>query len=433
MNTQRLTRSFHLLWASTAVSNAGDGIALVALPLLATAVTSDPVLIAGVATAQRLPWLLFTLLSGVVVDRVNRARLQGLTNYLRALILGTLALGTGLGWVSIYWLLAGAFLLGIAELFFDNAAFALLPSVVAKDDLERANSRIYTTQTIANEFVGPPLGGTLFSVAAAIPLAANALLYTVAALLVGLLPKSLRLPHEPRTNASATTVVAVRREIAEGMRWFWGHRLLHLLGIKAAFEHGCWAATNALLVLVVQERLGMDAAGYGILLAVGAVGGLFGGVMASRLISSMGAGSAVLLNLLIQSVAFAGIAVSDSPFVVALMLIGISFTGSIGGIVGISFRQAVIPDALLGRVVSAFRMYALGGMALGALIGGLLARAFGLATPYWLSSALLLLLFVLLLPYVNNHTLAAARLAAQSPMPPAAASADGVASTAGDT
>lgn len=199
----------------------------------------------------------------------------------------------------------------------------------------------------------------------------------MAAALIGLLPGLFRTERV----AAATTPAAIGREIGEGVRWFWNHRLLHLLGIKAAFEHGCWAATNALLVLVVQERLGMDAAGYGLLLAAGAVGGVIGGITASWLIRRIGAGSAVLLNLLIQSVAFAGIALSTNPLVVAVMLIGISFTGSIGGVVGISFRQAVIPNALLGRVVSAFRMYALGGMALGALIGGLLARGFGLLTP----------------------------------------------------
>ncbi len=217
------------------------------------------------------------------------------------------------------------------------------------------------------------------------------------------------------TSPSSTPLHAtIWREIGEGAHWFWGHRLLHLLGIKAAFEHGCWAATNAILVLIVQERLGLDAAGYGVLLAAGAVGGVFGGLIASWLIRHIGAGSAVLLNLLIQSMAFAGIALSTNAFVVALMLVGISFTGSIGGVIGISFRQAVIPDPLLGRVISAFRMYALGGMALGALIGGLLARSFGLLTPYWLSSALLLLLFFVLLPQLNNRTMAQARLAAKT-------------------
>lgn len=405
------SRPFYLLWTSTAVSNVGDGIALVVLPLLAATLTRDPVLIAGVATAQRLPWLFFTLISGVVVDRVDRRQLQAWTNGFRAVVLGLLMLGVGLGWVSIYWIFVVAFLLGVAETLFDNAAFALLPAVVQQDELERANSRIYTTQTIANEFVGPPTGGTLFALAAVLPLGLNAICYALAATLVGLLPGSFRARRDTHAMPS-TTARVIWQEIAEGMRWFWGHRLLHLLGVKAAFEHGCWAATNALLVLVAQERLGMDAAGYGLLLAAGAIGGVIGGIMAGWLIRRLGAGSAVLLNLIIQSVAFAGIALSTNPFVVALMLVGISFTGSIGGIVGISFRQAVIPDALLGRVISAFRMYALGGMALGALIGGLLARGFGLLTPYWLSSGLLLLLFFYFLPHVNNRTLAQARQAA---------------------
>lgn len=405
------SRPFYLLWTSTAVSNVGDGIALVVLPLLAATLTRDPVLIAGVATAQRLPWLFFTLISGVVVDRVDRRQLQAWTNGFRAVVLGLLTLGVGLGWVSIYWIFVVAFLLGVAETLFDNAAFALLPAVVQQDELERANSRIYTTQTIANEFVGPPTGGTLFALAAVLPLGLNAICYALAATLVGLLPGSFRARRDTNTMPP-TTARVIWQEIGEGMRWFWHHRLLHLLGVKAAFEHGCWAATNALLVLVVQERLGMDAAGYGLLLAAGAVGGVIGGITASWLIGRIGAGSAVLLNLLIQSVAFAGIALSTNALIVALMLVGVSFTGSIGGIVGISFRQAVIPDALLGRVISAFRMYALGGMALGALIGGLLARGFGLLTPYWLSSGLLLLLFFYFLPHVNNRTLAQARQAA---------------------
>lgn len=95
-------------------------------------------------------------------------------------------------------------------------------------------------------------------------------------------------------------------EIIEGLRWFWGHRLLHALGVKAAWEHGCWAATNAILVLLVQERLGLDAVSYGLLLGAGALGGVVGGLSASWIIERLGAGSAAMLNLLIQAVAYAG-------------------------------------------------------------------------------------------------------------------------------
>lgn len=124
------------------------------------------------------------------------------------------------------------------------------------------------------------------------------------------------------------------------------------------------------------------------------------------------AGSAAMLNLLIQAVAYAGIALSANPFVVALMLALQSYTGSIGGVVGVSFRQAIIPDQLMGRVSSAFRLYALGAMAVGAAAGGLLARSFGLLASYWLSALIMLVLSIALLPVINNRAMAAARLAA---------------------
>lgn len=404
---RQLGAPFRLLWSATGLSNLGDGIALVAVPLAAANLTRDPLLIAAVSSAQRLPWLLFVLVSGVIVDRSDRRRLQQAANLARALLLAGLGGALLLGWASIGLLAAIAFGLGIAETLFDNAAIALLPAVVARADLERANGRLYTTQTIANEFVGPPLGGGLFALAAGLPLLLVAACYGLAAALVGLLRGTFR-PSQPRLWSPAI----VGAEIAEGLRWFWGHRLLHALGIKAAWEHGCWAATNAILVLIVQERLGLDAAGYGLLLSAGAVGGVLGGLSASRVIARLGSGSAAMLNLLIQAIAYAGIALSASPAVVALMLGLQSYTGSIGGVVGESFRQAIIPNQLMGRVGSAFRLYALGAMALGAFAGGLLARSFGLLAPYWLSALAMLALAVALLPTINNRSLAEARRAA---------------------
>lgn len=401
-----LGKPFRLLWAATATSNLGDGICLVALPLLAASLSRDPLLIAAVAGAQRLPWLLFVLVSGVIVDRSDRRRLQQAANLVRAALLGALGLAVLLGWASTPLLVVVALGLGVAETLFDNAAIALLPAVVGRDDLERANGRLYTTQNIANEFVGPPLGGGLFALAAAAPLLLVAGCYGVAATLVSLLRGTFR-----PTQREPWSLRLVGAEVREGLRWFWGHRLLHALGIKAAWEHGCWAATNAVLVLVVQERLGLDAAGYGLLLSAGALGGVLGGLSSSRLIGRIGAGSAAMLNLLIQAVAYAGIALSVSPAVVALMLGLQSYTGSIGGVVGASFRQAIIPDGLMGRVSSAFRLYALGAMAVGALVGGLLARSFGLLAPFWLSALVMVLLSAALLPTVNNRAMAEARRA----------------------
>ena len=408
----RLSRSFRLLWAATAVSNLGDGIGMVALPLMAASLTRDPLLIAGVAAAQRLPWLLFVLVSGVIIDRSDRRRLQQGANLMRGLLLGLLGAAALVGWITIPLLLGVAFLLGIAETLADTAAVALLPAVVTRDELERANGWLFTTQTVANEFVGPPLGGGLFALIAAAPLLLVAACYGLAATLISL----LRGGFQPAPSGPWSFGL-VRREIGEGLRWFWGHRLMRALGVKAAWEHGCWAATNAILVVLAQERLGLDATGYGLLLSAGAVGGVLGGLSASWIIGRIGAGSAAMLNLLIQAVAYAGIAFSISPQFVALMLALQSYTGSVGGVVGVSFRQAIIPDTLIGRVSSVFRLYALGAMAVGAVVGGLLARSFGVLAPYWLSALTMLILGVVLLPTVNNRAMIAARQAAQQARP----------------
>ncbi|MEZ4730965.1 MAG: hypothetical protein R3E79_27920 [Caldilineaceae bacterium] len=314
--------------------------------------------IAGVATAQRLPWLLFTLISGVVVDRATGAGYKHEFQRLSPWCFWPLALGAGLGRPRSTGFFAAAFLLGIAETLLTTRLCSVAggshagrsgageqPHLHHADDCQRVCSRS---------------GGNLFALAATMPLGLNVICYGLAATLVGLLPGpsvSSVMPMQPQPPLWPWA----RQEIAEGMRWFWGHRLLHLLGVKAAFEHGCWAATNALLVLVVQERLGMDAAGYGVLLAAGAARAV---IMASWLIRRLGA-AVVLLNLLIQSVAFAGIALSTNP---------------LGRSAHVGRRQlhrqhrrdrrhlvpaGGHPRCIAGAVISAFRMYALGGMALG--------------------------------------------------------------------
>jgi MFS family permease len=189
---------FRLLWAASAASNLADGVSMVALPLLAASLTRDPLQIAAVAAAQRLPWLLFVLVSGVVIDRSDRRRLQQGANLGRTLLLVVLGAATLAGWSSIPLLLGVALLLSIAETLADTAAVALLPAVVERDDLERANGRLYTTQTVANEFVGPPVGGGLFALAAAAPLLLVAACYGLAAALVSLLRGNFQpLPRDP--------------------------------------------------------------------------------------------------------------------------------------------------------------------------------------------------------------------------------------------
>ncbi|HSL59875.1 MAG TPA: MFS transporter, partial [Acidimicrobiales bacterium] len=210
--------------ASSTVSNLGDGIFLVALPLLTAQLTRDPAAVAGVAVAQGLPWLAFSLVAGALVDRLDRRRVMWITDVARAVLVAGLALAVALDAHSVPMLYAVAFGLGLAETMFDNAAQAILPRLVPSTRLEAANGRLFAAQMLTNDFLGKPVGGLLFTIGAALPFWVDAGTFAVAALLIALVPGSYR---TVRTGPPRS----LRTEIAEGLGWLWRHPVLRTLGV----------------------------------------------------------------------------------------------------------------------------------------------------------------------------------------------------------
>ena len=184
MSPSRLGPEYRKLWTASTVSNLGDGVTEVAAPLLAATLTRDPVLVAGLAFAHRLPWLLFTLVSGALVDRLDRRRIMWTADAVRTAMIGLLGLAVYAGLANLPLLYAVFFVLGTAETLFDNASQAILPAVVDREKLEKANGRLFGAQLVANEFAGPPLGGILFAAAAAAPFLLDAGTFAAAAALV---------------------------------------------------------------------------------------------------------------------------------------------------------------------------------------------------------------------------------------------------------
>lgn len=161
MSPSKLGPEYWKLWTASTISNLGDGVALVAAPLLAASLTRDPVLVAGLTFAHRLPWLLFTLPSGAVVDRLDRRRVMWTVDAFRASAIGLLGLAVLGGWASLPLMYAVFFSLGTAETLFDNAATSILPAVVPREGLEKANGRLFGAQIVCDDFAGKPLGGFL--------------------------------------------------------------------------------------------------------------------------------------------------------------------------------------------------------------------------------------------------------------------------------
>jgi MFS family permease len=382
----------------------GDGVTLVAGPLLAASLTRDPLLVGGLTFAQRVPWLLFPLISGALVDRLDRRRVMGYSDAARTALIGALGVAVLLGWANLPLMYGIFFLMGTLETLFDNASQAIIPAVVSRDRLERANSRLYAAEIVSNELAGPPLGGFLFGVAVAAPFLLDAGTFAAAAALILALRGQFR-PERPE-GAPPTTLVV---EIGEGMRWLWNHRLIRTLAIMLGVFNLTFAATEAIFVLFAQDVLGLGSFGYGVLLTSGAVGGLIGSLTADKIVAWFGSGGALQAAVLISAVVLAVVALSESAVVVWAVFLLVGITVVVWNVITVSFRQAVVPEDIFGRVNSVYRLLGWGGISVGALLGGFLARSFGLTAPFWFAAVVLAIMFFITLPFVNNQTMSKAR------------------------
>jgi MFS family permease len=397
-------RWFRRLWGSTAASNVADGVLLAAAPLLAATLTRDPLLVSGLTVAQYLPWFLFTLASGAIVDRYDRRQLLILGNTARAVAIAalTLAIATDLRHLAL--LYAAVFVMGMAETLVDNAALVVLPRLVAKDQLERANGRIFATQSVINTFIGPPLGSALFAVAATLAFLTGSVMFALAAAAAVLLPGPLA-PQVEDGQAGSSIVTDVR----EGWGYFWAHRLLRSVALQAATINLFGTATAAVLVLLATGPLGLSEAEYGWLLSAGAVGGVLGGLGAERVIRRIGAGPVMMLACLVPAAEYALLAVTSTALVAgAAMLFG-TLAATLSQVVVSTLRQAAVPDRLLGRVTSAYRLIVLGAVPLGAAVGGLSANAFGLRSPFWMAAIGLTVAALVFAPIVTTRAVADAQ------------------------
>ncbi|KIC45423.1 MFS transporter [Tateyamaria sp. ANG-S1] len=365
--------------AASGMTNLADGIAVVVWAWIASLLTRDPVLIALMPIALRLPWFLFALPAGVVTDRVDRRLLILGMDVLRAAAFAAAGLCV---WLSMplasapdagtanpalfYALLSCALFVGTAEVFRDNAAQTILPALVPHAQLEQANGRLWSVELVGNSLLGPALGAFLIAAVLWTPFALNAAMFALAALLV----LSLSGPFKPTRTEHGSW----RSDLAEGWRFLRGHPFLMVLAVITGIWNLLHQMVVIALILHVQENLGIGAQGYGLILAAGAVGGIAGGIVAARVVKLMGQNAAAQWMTLASAVAFAIMPFAPNGYVLALVLAMFEFTGLIWNTVSVSYRQRSIPDALLGRVNSIYRLLAWGMMPIGLLLSGLVVR-----------------------------------------------------------
>lgn len=384
---------FGRLWVATVASNLGDGLVLAAFPLIAAGLTVDPVAVSTITAAAGLPWLVFGPLAGAIVDRFDRRRLMVAFDTGRAVAVALFAVALANDAVELWGIYLIVFLIATGETVVDTSSQSILPALVPKHRLDVANGRLFSTMTVAHRFVGPPLGGWMFGIAAVAPIAADSVSFGIAALLIFSLSGRFR----PQLEASAP-VANLATSIVEGFKWLWANRPIRTFAIGAGLLNIGIMAGESILVLFAQEQLDLGAVGFGSLFAALAAGYAAGSALAPLITTRVPRLVVVGGSVGLIAVSLGAIAVSRHWPAAAAGLFGIGIGSGLWDVIAVSYRQAAVPDRLLGRIMAAYRVIAHGSVPVGAMVGGLVARIGGNPAAYAVGAGLVLvaLVFVVL-------------------------------------
>jgi Na+/melibiose symporter-like transporter len=381
----KLGRPFQNLFVSNLATNLGDGVIRTAGPLLAVRLTTDPLLISLLAALALLPWLFFAIPSGILIDRIDRRVALRIANGVRVVLAVGLVILFGTGNLTIWWLYIAVFIDGSCETIYDGAIRAMMPSVVSKDLLPTANSRIEAGELILQNFLAAPLTSLLFGIAVLVPLGANIGFYTLAVVLALLLPKVAS--GKQFTDIGSEPRPRWYTQFVDGYRFIMANRMFRTLWFFQTFIGLCFSAATASLVLFLIKGEGLPPSLYGVFLITGAVGGILGSVVAAPLKRRWGGGLTMAIVNLLTCVALVAVGIVPSIWVAAAGFFVSSLAVLIWNVLVMSLRQSVVPGRLLGRVHGTWRTLLWGTMPLGSVIGGLLARI-NLAYPFLIAGGL---------------------------------------------
>lgn len=373
-------RDYLLLWCGQTVNVIGTQVSQIAYPLLVLALTQSPAQAGFVAAARTVPWLVFALPAGVLVDRFNRKRVMILCSAGSALALASIALAYALNVLTIWQIVGVSFVEGTFGLVFGLAASSALPHIVTKEQLPTAVAQQNAQYSVA-ALIGPPLGGALYSISHLLPFLVDSASYIVSAGSLGF----IRTQFQRVQDGARRSVV---QDIGEGINWLWRQPLIRYM----AFLTGSLNFTSglSLIIIVLATRQGASAPAIGAIFAAAGIGGICGAFLAPKLQRRLSFGQAIIGLCWFYAASFASFAIATTLPLIALILLIQDLLAPTYDTVQYSYRLALIPDVLQGRVNSVFRLVALGTQPLGLALTGILLEKIGaeptvLALAGWLT------------------------------------------------
>lgn len=386
-----LPSAYHQLWIGKSTVGLSDFVIAAALPILAAITTESATLVAAVTTALSIPWLIFGIGAGALVDRIDRrVALIGM-GALRVLIFAVAAISLAAGLWPSATLLVAAVVTGVGLVIDETAGAALTPQVVESHQLERANARLLTAELIT-ETLAMLVAGTLAGIGGEAVFLSGALC-ALAGLLALLRLRRLPLlrPAEPRDRAD-------RRGLLDGFRVLWSIPALRLIAIIGAVINTAWTAFAATFVLfaIAPGPMGLSPFAYGLLMTVSIAGGILGSALAPKLLARWGNRSGIGLNTLANAVTFAAPALFLSPWLIGAIFLVADAATPLWRVATTTLQQRAVPEAVRGRVFAAYRVISLGAATAGPAIGVAIASQIG---PRGLFAVLSIACFLLLIPF----------------------------------
>jgi MFS family permease len=419
---ERLSADFWKFWCGQTISNLGSSFTLFALPLLVFKLTGSALNLAATTAAYFLPYLLFGLLIGAWVDRVDRKRMMIAVDLGRALVLASIPAFSYAGILSVWWIYAMTFLQACCTIAFDSGEFAAVPSLVPKDRLVTANGRIMASYQAAS-VAGPLLAGLLVSLVRV----EDVLLVDAGSFVLS--AASLALVRRSFNADEAAERAHILRDVAEGLRYVLGHPVLRNISLMMALINFFGSTTWAQLVLFGKVRLHASDARVGFLFAAGSVGVVVLGLAAGPIRRRVKFSDAALGAMMLHGAFIAGLAATRQYEAALVLWAAASGFGLFLNINTQSLRQAIVPQQLMGRVQSIAGVLAWSAIPVGTLTGGAVLNAVGDARVGWLYGAIGVIVLALALIFKLFTALGRAeeylpagaeRAAAASAAPPAA-------------
>lgn len=423
-----LGRDFGKLWTAAAFSNLADGLGRTAVPLIATTLTDDPLAISVLGAVAFLPWLFFGLPAGMIVDHFDRRVVMALANSLRGGVALWLSILGTTGALSLWPLIVGTLVFGLGETLFDNATNAIVPSVVDKGGLDRANGWLQAAQITIDNFVATPIAGVLFAVSLALPLWMSSGAYLIPIVLALFLPLSAARPlragvqrtpaapdpavpdpdapdivagvmSEPVAAPPARTRVSAR----EALSYLWHHRYLRTMVVFTSLIGSALSLSQGVIILYFLDVQHISYAAIGFVTAGIGVGALAGSIIAPRLVERFGRGPIMVWAIILGGVGtlLTGLAPDAWTSVVAFALAAGAV--SVWNVPWGALRQQIIPGELFGRVLGIIRTLTWGLFPVATVVGGWIGRT-DLRLPFLIAGAFMIVAAVLAIPLLVGGT-----------------------------